>query len=55
LFKGEVLESDLITVDLDPLDRALLNDTAETAADTLLVLEMLFRRHQEQAARRNIK
>lgn len=37
------------------LDRALLNDGAENAADSLLILEMLFRRHAEQTGEQIVK
>lgn len=51
-FSGTIEVNDLITLDLDPTDLALLRevdaDTEATMADYLLVLEMLFRRHQEQ-------
>jgi len=54
-FDGEVHAFDLVKLSLDNFDRALLddvnNDTSATAADYLLVLEMLFRRLQEQDAR----
>lgn len=52
-FRGEVRISDLIPLSLDRLDRALMDDVSlgkeVTAADKLLVLEMLFRRHTEHA------
>lgn len=52
-FHGEFPTAALATLNLDPLDRALLNDarTGATAADDLLMLEMLFRRYAEQHAR----
>lgn len=49
-FHGEFPTSALASLRLDPLDRTLLLDahTGKTAADDLLVLEMLFRRYSEQ-------
>lgn len=51
-FRGEVRESDLLKIKLDPLDRAVINDVGSdpkaSAADFLLALEILFRRHTEQ-------
>ena len=51
-FSGTVEAGDLVTLDLGPIERALLREVDEAAdatmADYLLVLEMLFRRHQEQ-------
>lgn len=48
-FHGEFPTSALASLRLDPLDRTLLLDahTGKTAADHLLVLEMLFRRYAE--------
>jgi hypothetical protein len=47
-FKGEITANDLLRLNLDAFDRALLDDKAGTPADCLLVLEMLFRRAAEQ-------
>jgi hypothetical protein len=53
IFHGRVSKKDMTELTLDRLDRALLDDvgsdTKATAADYLLVLEMLFRRHHEQS------
>lgn len=48
-FRGEFPMRLARALDLDHLDRALLNDapTNKNAADHLLVLEMLFRRYAE--------
>lgn len=48
-FSGAIYPEDIAQLDLDPLDRALLDSNPTTAADMLLVLEMLFRRGAEQA------
>lgn len=54
-FTGEVRLRDLEDLDLTRLDMALLKDVGgdekASAADYLLVLEMIFRRHAEQAGR----
>ena len=51
-FKGEINMLDVALLNLTSLDRALMddigNDANPTPADHLQVLEMLFRRHQEQ-------
>lgn len=51
-FRGEVRISEIEQLQLDPLDRALLDDvgrgTEVTASDYLLALEMIFRRLSEQ-------
>lgn len=53
-FRGEVLSSDIMRLQLTAIDRALLNDVGgdqkATPSDLLLTLEMLFRRHEEQAS-----
>ncbi len=58
-FRGEVSASDLAFLRLDRLDRALLDDIGSdskaTAADYLLALEMIFRRHAEQNSSSNTK
>ena len=52
-FRGEVRMSELSRLRLNKLDRALLDDVGAdekaTPADYLLTLEMIFRRHAEQA------
>ena len=52
-FKGSFGFNELFSLNLTPLDRALLNDvgcdTEATSADHLLVLEMIFRRHHEHS------
>ena len=47
-FHGEVSESDILRLHLDALDQRLLDEGAESPADMLLILEMLFRRSAEQ-------
>lgn len=51
-FHGEFSEMDLAKLQLDGLDRKLLDDVGgdekATPADYLLALEMIFRRHAEQ-------
>lgn len=51
-FKGHILEHELADLRLDRMDSALLDDVGgdkkATAADYLLALEMLYRRHAEQ-------
>lgn len=51
-FRGSFTERDIASLRLDKLDRALLDDVGSdqraTAADILLALEVLFRRHAEQ-------
>ncbi len=49
-FYGEIAESDIARLKLDNLDRSLMEGTDYNAspADQLLVMEMLFRRIQEQ-------
>lgn len=53
-FSGELSVSEIERLDLRSLDRALLRDvdrdSAATAADHLLVLEMLYRRSAERAS-----
>lgn len=43
-FRGRITGADLVRVVLQPADSLLLRGRAETAADHLLILEMLFRR-----------
>lgn len=47
-FEGELSMDDLVRLDLSPFDRALINGSGAAASDYLLVLEMLFRRIEEQ-------
>jgi hypothetical protein len=51
-FSGEVTDDDLAELRLTDFDQALIRDVegdpTAHAADFLLVLEMLFRRHKEQ-------
>jgi hypothetical protein len=47
-FSGEFTDLDLVNIDFDELDRALMRDKMESEADYLLVLEMIFRRWREQ-------
>lgn len=49
-FYGEISDADVMKLKLDQLDRALMEDCVFNAppADQLLVMEMLFRRIQEQ-------
>jgi len=48
-FRGKILVSDISKLKLNSFDHKLLDeDTQKSAADHLLLLEMLFRRHQEQ-------
>ena len=54
-FRGSISCDDIGRLRLDALDRALLNDGAENAADSLLILEMLFRRHAEQTGEQIVK
>lgn len=54
-FRGSIGCDDIARLRLDALDRALLNDGAENAADFLLILEMLFRRHAEQTGEQIVK
>ncbi len=49
LFSGRLNMEDVGRLRLDPLDRALLSDRVETAADFLLKIEMIFRRLAEQS------
>lgn len=46
-FSGSVSAHDMQKLKLDAFDRALLNDKTESASDHLLVLEMIFRRHEQ--------
>jgi hypothetical protein len=52
-FKGRISEHELADLRLDRMDSALLadvdGDKKAMAADYLLVLEMLYRRHAEQS------
>jgi hypothetical protein len=48
VFSGEVSEYDLVRLKLEGVDAMLINEPCVTAADFLLVLEMLFRRAAEQ-------
>jgi len=50
-FRGEVSDHELFLLRkrLDPIDKRLLDEGADNAADMLLILEMLFRRNAEQA------
>ena len=56
-FKGTITMRDLSALRLDKMDAALLadvdGDSDATAADYLLVLEMLYRRHGEQQPNNN--
>lgn len=56
-FSGEISMSDLLDLKLNPLDRKLLNDVGGDAgaspADHLLLLEMLFRCHDQSLAARS--
>lgn len=54
-FHGSIGCDDIARLRLDALDRALLNNGAENAADSLLILEMLFRRHAEQTGEQIVK
>ncbi len=58
-FRGEVRMSDLARLRLNGLDHALLDDVGgdekATPADYLLTLEMIFRRHAEQAPNQTAK
>lgn len=48
-FYGEIAATDIMKLQLDSLDQHLLETTENAAAaDQLLVIEMLFRRMQEQ-------
>jgi hypothetical protein len=51
-FYGEIDYADLARLRLDGMDRALLNDVDSdpeaSAADYLLALEVIFRRHAQQ-------
>lgn len=49
-FSGTIPRSDIGALHLDGLDRMLLGEPTKTAADFLLVAEMLFRRHAERIA-----
>jgi hypothetical protein len=53
VFKGRISMHELANLRLDRMDSALLDDVGgdgkATAADYLLALEMLFRRHAEQS------
>lgn len=54
-FRGSIGCDDIGRLRLDALDRALLNGGSATAADSLLILEMLFRRHAEQTGEQIVK
>ena len=54
-FRGSIGMHEIGNLQLDALDRALLNGGAENAADSLLILEMLFRRHAEQTGEQIVK
>lgn len=47
-FSGRVSAHDFLRLRLDAGDRLLLTDPPKTAADVLLILEMLVRRYLEQ-------
>ena len=47
-FRGEVPLTEIETLNLDPVERALLHQPGEGAANHLLVLAMLFRRWEAQ-------
>lgn len=49
-FIGEVPDCDLMRLRRDPLARAQLSTPPRSASDCLLVLETLFRKHEEQQA-----
>ena len=51
IFSGRVLDHDLMRLELDRLDRAVISSPAITAADTLQGLEIIFRRLGEQNAK----
>jgi hypothetical protein len=54
-FNGEVRYDDILCLKLDKLERSCLNDILSDAkassADHLLLLEMLFRRYEEQMSK----
>lgn len=50
-FSGEITAAEVVRLDLDALDRALMDGPITESADALLVLEMIFRRHREQKVR----
>lgn len=47
-FNGSISYSDIANLRLDHMDKMLMKQEPETAADCLLTLEMLFRRYEEQ-------
>lgn len=49
-FSGELTVHDLAALKLDGIDRMVINSPAETAADHLQSLEIIFRRLHEQEA-----
>ena len=54
-FSGNISLYDFAKINLDNLDRMLLQDKQESAADFLLCLEMLYRRHSEQQSKKVTK
>ena len=52
-FHGSYTDRELAELQLDPLDMAVLkqNKIGDTAADILLSLEIIFRRHEERRQR----
>lgn len=46
--QGEITAHDMLRLNLDAFDKALVYGPCETSDDYLLVLEMLFRRFREQ-------
>jgi len=48
VFRGAIPDEALAALQLDPMERALLRDPGNTAADCLLTFEKVFRRWQEQ-------
>lgn len=49
-FSGSFSDYDIIRLDLGRLDTMLMQQECSSAADFLLTLEMLYRRHAEQQA-----
>ncbi len=47
-FSGKITKEDLQKIQLDWIDKMVVDSPAESAADYLQSLEILFRRHAEQ-------
>lgn len=52
-FKGRITQDDMADLRLDALDRAIIQQPTQSAADVLLSAEIVFRRLAQQAAEKN--